>query len=109
MAQKIYSSYGFEDFINLLLLACSSQSQGLKVARPRDELDLYTVDGDTTNLKLHNLGMELEEREIFSSALHCGSCCDIPQDFRTHSFNKHLLSVYSDASNPGTPVWSPML
>ncbi|GFX40884.1 hypothetical protein TNCV_3761051 [Trichonephila clavipes] len=50
-----------------LLLSCPSRREGIKVARARDRLDFYTIDGDTTYLDLHNLGMELEEREIFSS------------------------------------------
>ncbi|GFU65660.1 hypothetical protein TNCV_635831 [Trichonephila clavipes] len=49
-----------------------------------------TIDGDTTYLHLHNLGMELKEREIFSSLLHLWFS---PQDFQTHRFNEHILRV----------------
>ncbi|GFS65211.1 hypothetical protein TNCV_2450741 [Trichonephila clavipes] len=39
------------------------------------------TDGDTTDFHLHNFGMELKVREIFSSRLHS---LFSPQDFRTH-------------------------
>ncbi|GFW43877.1 hypothetical protein TNCV_4785881 [Trichonephila clavipes] len=31
---------------------------------------IFTLDGDTTDLHLHNLGVELEGKKIFSSPLH---------------------------------------
>ncbi|GFY20801.1 hypothetical protein TNCV_1120351 [Trichonephila clavipes] len=48
-------------------------------------------DDDTTYAHLHNLGMELERREIFSSPLHLWFCCDHPQDFGPTD----LMSTYS--------------
>ncbi|GFV00382.1 hypothetical protein TNCV_3643601 [Trichonephila clavipes] len=44
-----------------------------------------TIDGDTTNLHLHNLGIELKGSEIFSSPP--AFVIQPTQNFRTHSFN----------------------
>ncbi|GFX58816.1 hypothetical protein TNCV_805201 [Trichonephila clavipes] len=40
-----------------------------------------TIDEDTTYLHLHNFGMELKGRKIFSSPLHSRLS---PQDFQSH-------------------------
>ncbi|GFT66431.1 hypothetical protein TNCV_3208691 [Trichonephila clavipes] len=37
---------------------------------PMMQVGLFTIDGDTPNLHLYNLGKELEGREIFSSPLN---------------------------------------
>ncbi|GFV31958.1 hypothetical protein TNCV_2006251 [Trichonephila clavipes] len=64
----------------LLLLSCPSRREGMNTAIALDRLDFYTIDGDTTYLHLHNLGMELEARKIFSSPLHPLSAAT--EDFR---------------------------
>ncbi|GFX23047.1 hypothetical protein TNCV_360611 [Trichonephila clavipes] len=51
-----------------------------------------TIDGDTTDLHLHNLGMELKRREIFSS-LPC------TREFSPKTFGPtDLTSTYSVCS-----------
>ncbi|GFU66174.1 hypothetical protein TNCV_2858471 [Trichonephila clavipes] len=77
-AHEIHRGKGLEVRL-LLVLALNTIQVTVRISSAK--FPEGTIDGDTTYLPFHNLGMELKGREIFASVLHSGF---IPQDFQTH-------------------------
>ncbi|GFS60550.1 hypothetical protein TNCV_5073421 [Trichonephila clavipes] len=75
-AHKIHRDKGLEVRLSLAL---SSIQVTVRISSTK--FPEGTLDGGTTYLPFHNLGMELNGREIFFSHLHSGFS---PQDFRIH-------------------------
>ncbi|GFY14605.1 hypothetical protein TNCV_4828081 [Trichonephila clavipes] len=87
-AHEIHRGKGLDAHMSMALTLSTIQ---VTVRFSSVKFPKWTIDGGTTDLHLHNLGIELKGREY--SPVPCIRDFS-PQNLRTPRFNEHVLRVY---------------